>query len=239
MPVEERYLTFARIVNICYFLTMDDEIFMFRENARQLNIELNDAQLAQFTIYKNELLAWNAKTNLISEKSAREIITRHFLDSLTALPFMTNPDARIIDIGCGAGFPGLPLKIAQPRLKVHLLEANRKKVSFLKHILRLLRLSDVVVLHDRFENIIRNNDWKEKFDLLISRAAVKLPVLQALGVFFLAPDGEFMALKGPNVEAEIQQSLAAQNDIKKYQLIQHDIDVSFLDTPRKIIIGKP
>lgn len=218
---------------------MDDEIFMFRENARQLNIELNDAQLAQFTIYKNELLAWNAKTNLISEKSAREIITRHFLDSLTALPFMTNPDARIIDIGCGAGFPGLPLKIAQPRLKVHLLEANRKKVSFLKHILRLLRLSDVVVLHDRFENIIRNNDWKEKFDLLISRAAVKLPVLQALGVFFLAPDGEFMALKGPNVEAEIQQSLAAQNDIKKYQLIQHDIDVSFLDTPRKIIIGKP
>ncbi|MDI6741824.1 MAG: 16S rRNA (guanine(527)-N(7))-methyltransferase RsmG [Smithella sp.] len=212
---------------------------MFRENARQMNIDLNDAQLAQFTVYKNELLLWNAKTNLISEKSSREIITRHFLDSLTALPFMANPDARIIDIGCGAGFPGLPLKIAQPRLKVHLLEANRKKVSFLKHILRLLRFSDVVVLHDRFENIIRNNAWKEKFDFLVSRAALKLPALQALGGFFLTPDGEFIAWKGPNVEEEIQQSLEAQNDFKKYELIQHDIELSFLEIPRKIIIGKP
>jgi 16S rRNA (guanine527-N7)-methyltransferase len=218
---------------------MDDEIFMLRDNARQLNIELNDAQLAQFTIYKNELMSWNAKINLISEKSAREIITRHFLDSLTALPFMDNPDARIIDIGCGAGFPGLPLKIAQPRLKVYLLEANRKKVSFLKHILRLLRLSDVMVLHDRFENIIRNNAWKEKFDFLVSRAALKLPALQALSGFFLTPDGEFIAWKGTNVEEEIKQSLEAQSDSKKYQLIQHDVDLSFLETPRKIIIGKP
>lgn len=218
---------------------MDEDIILLGKNARQLNIELNDQQLAQFTIYKNELLSWNAKTNLISEKSAQNIITRHFLDSLTALPFIAHPDARIIDVGSGAGLPGIPLKIAQPRLRVHLLEANRKKISFLKHILRLLGFPDVVVLHDRLENIIKNSVWKGKFDILVSRAAFKLPVLQASGGFLLTPNGEFIAWKGTRVEAEIQQSLETQNDCKKYQLIQHDVNVSFLETPRKIIIGKP
>ena len=91
---------------------MDQEILSLGKNARHLGIELNDSQLAQFAVYKNELLQWNAKTNLISENSSQEIITRHFLDSLTAAKFITNQNARIVDIGCGAGFPGLPLKIA-------------------------------------------------------------------------------------------------------------------------------
>ena len=81
------------------------------KNARHLGIELGDKQLAQFDVYKNELLQWNAKTNLISENSSQEIITRHFLDSLTALQFIQKPNARIIDVGCGAGFPGLDSRV--------------------------------------------------------------------------------------------------------------------------------
>ena len=133
---------------------MDREITFLQNQVRQLNIELSDTQLLSFDIYKNELLDWNVKTNLISDKSAHDIITRHFLDSLTALRFITRTDSKIIDVGCGAGFPGLPLKIVRSDLEVYLLEANRKKVSFLKHMIRLLKLSSVHVIHDRVENIL-------------------------------------------------------------------------------------
>jgi 16S rRNA (guanine527-N7)-methyltransferase len=217
---------------------MDQEILSLGKNAQHLGIKLNDKQLAKFDVYKNELLQWNAKTNLISENSSQEIITRHFLDSLTAMRFIQKSDARIIDVGCGAGFPGLPLKIALPSLELYLLETNRKKVSFLKHIIRLLNLSEAVVLHDRVENIIKTDSWKEKFDILISRAAFKLSELLPQGEYFLAPEGELIALKGPNVEEELAQCSPAINQCKISQFIQHDINVPFLEATRKIIIGK-
>jgi 16S rRNA (guanine527-N7)-methyltransferase len=217
---------------------MDQEILLLDKNARHLGIELSQQQLAQFDIYKNELLQWNAKTNLISENSSGEIITRHFLDSLTALQFIPKPDARMIDIGCGAGFPGIPLKIALPHLEIYLLEANRKKVSFLKHIIRLLNISSTVVLHNRVENIIKPDSWKEKFDVLISRATFKLDELLPLGEFLLAPEGKLIALKGPNVDEEIKKCSQTENQCKISQLIQHDIEAPFLEAPRKIIIGK-
>ena len=182
---------------------MNQEILSLSKNARHLGIELNEQQIAQFDIYKNELLQWNAKTNLISENSSQEIITRHFLDSLTALQFIQKPNARIIDVGCGAGFPGLPLKIALPTLELYLLETNRKKVSFLKHIIRLLNLSAAFVLHDRVENIIKTATWKKKFDVLISRAAFKLSELLPQGEYFLDRGGKLIALKGPNVDEEL------------------------------------
>jgi len=216
---------------------MNQEMLLLLQNARHLGIELSEQQLAQFDVYKNELLQWNAKTNLISENSAQEIITRHFLDSLTALQFIQNPAARIIDVGCGAGFPGLPLKIALPTLELYLLETNRKKVSFLKHMIRLLNLSDVVVLHDRTENIIKTDTWKGKFDVLISRAAFKLSALLPQSEYFLVRGGKLIALKGPNVEGEITQCTSDTNKHKISQFIQHDINIPFLESQRKIIIG--
>ncbi|PKN52293.1 MAG: 16S rRNA (guanine(527)-N(7))-methyltransferase RsmG [Deltaproteobacteria bacterium HGW-Deltaproteobacteria-13] len=217
---------------------MDEDILLLSKNARQLGIELSQRQLALFDVYKNELLQWNAKTNLISENSSREIITRHFLDSLTALQFIPKPNARIIDIGCGAGFPSLPLKIAQPLLEIYLLETNRKKVSFLKHMIRLLNLPRASVIHDRVENIIRQDSWKEKFDVLISRAAFKLSELLPQGEYFLAAGGKLIALKGPNVDEEVTQCLPTQNQYRISQLIQHDIRSPFLEAQRKIIIAE-
>ena len=216
---------------------MDQELLSLLHHSQKLGIYLNEQQLASFEIYKNELLQWNAKTNLISENSAQEIIPRHFLDSLTALQFIDNPTARIIDVGCGAGFPGIPLKIARPTLALYLLETNRKKVSFLKHLLRLLNLSNVVVLHDRTENIISTDTWKGKFDVLISRAAFKLSELLPQGEYFLTYGGKLIALKGPNVSEELDLCFSGTDHHKITQLIQHDIIIPFLDGQRKIIIG--
>ena len=211
-------------------------MLLLQEGARLLGVELNSQQLALFDLYQSELLKWNAKTNLISEKTAGEIVTRHFLDSLSAAGFIPSPNARMVDIGCGAGFPGIPLKIAMPSIQLYLLETNRKKVSFLKHIIRLLNLEGAFTLHDRTENILRTNEWREKFDIVISRASLKLPDLLPVGNYFLVPDGLLITLKGQSVSDELDAALAGGNASKIYQVYQHDINMPLLGPPRKIII---
>jgi 16S rRNA (guanine527-N7)-methyltransferase len=215
---------------------MNQDMLLLQQGARLLDIELGDEQLALFDLYQNELLKWNATTNLISEKTADEIVTRHFLDSLSAAKFITNPNARLVDIGCGAGFPGIPLKIAMPSIQLYLLETNRKKVSFLKHIIRTLNLDQTQTLHGRTENIVQAETWKEKFDIVISRAAFKLPDLLTLGQYFLTPDGLLITLKGPDVSSELDTALAGGNPSKIYKLYQYDINLPLLGPPRKIII---
>ncbi|PKN18255.1 MAG: 16S rRNA (guanine(527)-N(7))-methyltransferase RsmG [Deltaproteobacteria bacterium HGW-Deltaproteobacteria-6] len=215
---------------------MNQDMLLLQEGARLLGVELNSQQLALFDLYQSELLKWNAKTNLISEKTAGEIVTRHFLDSLSAAGFIPSPNARMVDIGCGAGFPGIPLKIAMPSIQLYLLETNRKKVSFLKHIIRLLNLEGAFTLHDRTENILRTNEWREKFDIVISRASLKLPDLLPVGNYFLVPDGLLITLKGQSVSDELDAALAGGNASKIYQVYQHDINMPLLGPPRKIII---
>lgn len=217
---------------------MEKEIILLGQAARELGIELSNIQLEQFDIYQRELLLWNAKTNLISEKSAKDIINRHFLDSLTALQFIDSQRARIIDIGSGAGFPGIPLKIARPDLQLYLMESNRKKVSFLKHIIRQLTLAETVVLHERAENLIKNNKWKDFFDVVISRASFKLPEFLSLGAFFLAPQGTLIALKGRDVDSEFSTCVKSATASYYDELFQHDINSPLRDIQHKIIVGK-
>jgi 16S rRNA (guanine527-N7)-methyltransferase len=217
---------------------MEKEIILLGQAAREFGIELSTPQLEQFDLYQKELLQWNAKTNLISEKSAQEIVSRHFLDSLTALHFIDNQSARIIDIGSGAGFPGLPLKIARPNLQLYLMESNRKKVSFLKHILRLLNLTETFVLHERAENLIKNNKWKDFFDVVISRATFKLPEFLSLGVFFLAPQGTLIALKGLDIDSEFSACVKSTTASYFSELFQHDVIYPLRGIQHKIIVGK-
>lgn len=208
------------------------------QSAHKLGIELSAGQLDQFSSYQQELLRWNAKTNLISEKSAREIVSRHFLDSLTAFNFIAKPDARIVDIGCGAGFPGIPLKIASPDLRLYLVETNRKKVSFLKNVIRALHLSNAFVLHDRVENLLLVDHWKDFFDVLISRAAFKLPDMLPWGAFFLAAGGKLVALKGRDMDREFSQGAAAAPQYGFSKLFQYDVNQEASDITRKIIVGQ-
>ncbi len=230
------YFLFAASLSFCYSSMMEN--ITISSAAQKLGIVLSTAQIEQFNIYQRELLKWNTKINLISEKSAQEILFKHFMDSLTALRFIDKQDARILDIGSGAGFPGIPLKIAVPSLQLYLLESNRKKVSFLKHIIRLLNLTETFVLHDRAENVIKNIHWKGFFDVTLSRAAFKLPELLSFGAFFLAPQGKLIALKGADIDTELINCVKSATMSNYNELFQHDINSSLLGFPRKIIVGK-
>jgi 16S rRNA (guanine527-N7)-methyltransferase len=209
-----------------------------KQSAEHLGISLNDAQLDKFSVYHKELLNWNEKINLVSEKSAKDLVSRHFLDSLTALRFIDKQNARVLDIGSGAGFPGIPLKIACPSLKVYLLESNRKKTSFLKYIIRKLQLDEVIVINNRAEHLMKNDTWKEFFDFLVSRAAVHLEEIINFSVFFLAAEGQFIALKGEGVESEFSQCVKNTTALNIFQLLRYDTDVYPQGKKGKIIVGK-
>jgi 16S rRNA (guanine527-N7)-methyltransferase len=215
---------------------MSEEMRLLKDGADLLGVELDEGQLCQFDIYRNELLRWNEKINLISEKSAGEIITRHFLDSLSAARFIPEGEPCMLDAGTGAGFPGIPLKIALPGIKLYLLEANRKKISFLKNVIRELELDQIQIIHDRTENVLSREIWRGKFGVVISRAAFKLPDLLDMADYFLGPKGLLITLKGPDVQAELAPIVANPHVSENYKINQYVTDWKTHDAYRKIIV---
>ena len=158
-----------------------------KEGARQLGVELNEEQLAGFERYRSELLAWNQRFNLTAIENPEDVTTKHFLDSLSCLSALLTVDDRpvnewfslpltMVDVGSGAGFPGLPLKIAWPELRLTLLEATGKKCRFLEHMAETLDLSKVAVVNARAEDYGQGSG-REVYDLAVARAVSKLPAL--------------------------------------------------------------
>jgi len=176
------------------------------EGAVAIGIRLGPAALDRFATYHREILLWNRRINLVSERSAQEIVIRHFLDSLTPAPFLDRPDGALIDLGSGGGFPGIPLRIALPGLHLSLVEASRKKSSFLSHVVRTLRLDGVQVIRERVEALTAEEILAGRFDTLISRAAFKLPDLIRTASFFLKPGGQLIAMKGPDPQEEKEET---------------------------------
>lgn len=175
--------------------------------ARRLGIDITDQALDRFLIYERELLRWNEKINLVSLRSREDLWTRHFLDSLAPAPLMVNLSGRLLDIGAGGGFPGLPLAIAFPTLHLHLVESCRKKSSFLKEAIRALDLPGARVFNERIEKLQTDKGLRETFDTVISRAAFKLSELVRHGSVFLAPEGILIAMKGRgDLEPERQKA---------------------------------
>ncbi|MFB0527394.1 MAG: 16S rRNA (guanine(527)-N(7))-methyltransferase RsmG, partial [bacterium] len=154
----------------------------FEKRAKQAGLELAGDQIEKFILFLQELKEWNRKFNLTAINDEEEILVKHFLDSLSCLfgvPAKIHQKIRkIIDIGSGAGFPGIPLKIYQPRFELTLLEATRKKVEFLNHISRKLGFeTSLEVIHGRAEEYGRNGEYREKYDLAVSRAVSDLAIL--------------------------------------------------------------
>jgi 16S rRNA (guanine527-N7)-methyltransferase len=194
-------------MGLCQKRAMDETLIKtLSEGAAAIGVRLGPAELALFAAYHRELLLWNRRINLVSERSAQKIVIRHFLDSLTPAPFLDRPDGALIDLGSGGGFPGIPLRIALPGLQVSLVEASRKKSSFLSHIVRTLRLGGVHVVRERVEVLTAGETLAGSFDTLISRAAFKLPELIRSASFFLKPGGQLIAMKGPDPQEEMAET---------------------------------
>ena len=204
--------------------------------ALTLGIRLGPEQRALFSAFLDELLLWNRKVNLVAEASPPEIIVRHFLDSLTPVPFIAGKEGILLDIGTGAGFPGIPLKIALPGLRVSLLDASRKKTSFLKHVIRRLPLMGTTVIHKRVEQTLQEEMYQSCFDTVISRAAVKLPELVSIAGYFLATGGRLLAMKGANIEEELAEASPVATSAGLVHAGYHLLDLPVTRSPRIIVV---
>jgi len=209
------------------------------EGAGKLGIEFNARQVKQFELYYQELIEWNRKINLTAITDYSSVQVKHFLDSLTitlALPGeeAEKPDFNIVDIGTGAGFPGLPLKILFPQPRLVLIEPTTKKAAFLHHLIRKLELENVEVLNSRAEEAAHLPPYREQFSLVLSRAVALLPTLVELTLPFCQIGGRFVAQKKGKLDREIdgaEKAIATLggklDQIKKIELDEFD-DVRYL-----------
>lgn len=170
--------------------------------AGQRGIVLPDGAGEKFETYSRVLREYNLRLNLTRITGEHDIIVRHFLDSLELASFLL-PGDTLMDVGSGAGFPGIPLKIALPSLQVTLLESQQKKCRFLKELTEILELEGITVVNGRAEDLARDPEYREKFSVVTARALAPLPVLLELCIPFLRPDGFFAAYKGPDYKNEL------------------------------------
>jgi 16S rRNA (guanine527-N7)-methyltransferase len=181
--------------------------------ARKLNIKLTDHHLAAFETCYQELTAWNRRFNLTAITDREGVLVRHFLDSIScfeALPWASlAAGARIVDVGTGAGFPGIPLKIVCPGMRLTLLEATRKKVTFLEHIVDVLGLHEVEIIHGRAEELGHSPAHREQYDWALARAVVEMPTLAEYLLPLVRVGGAMLAQKGEGAAIEVQASYAA------------------------------
>ncbi|HEX6290894.1 MAG TPA: 16S rRNA (guanine(527)-N(7))-methyltransferase RsmG [Herpetosiphonaceae bacterium] len=184
---------------------------LLQTTTHEWGLTLSEAQLAQFERYAAELIRWNERTNLTTITDPREIGIRHFLDSLAlAQVWQQEPPASLIDIGTGAGFPGLPLKLLWPEMRLALVESIGKKTDFLRHMVDLLELSDVEICTARAEELGHNPRYREQFAAVTARAVATLSVLAEYALPLCRIGGIFVAPKsaaGPDEAAAAQRAI--------------------------------
>lgn len=178
----------------------------------KINIEISDDQINCFEKYYELLIEKNKVMNLTAITDKEDVIVKHFIDSIALIPYLkdkginTNNELKIIDIGTGAGFPGLPLKIMMPDVKFILLDSLNKRVSFLNEVIDELKLKDIEALHGRAEDYASDNKYREKYDICVSRAVANLSTLSEYCIPFVKEDGFFISYKAGESEEEINNS---------------------------------
>ena len=170
--------------------------------ATKINIEFTEEQLNKFCEYMNLLIEWNEKINLTSIVEPKEIILKHFIDSLTINKYLKE-NSTLADVGTGAGFPGIPLKILRPDMKITLVDSLNKRIKFLNEVIEKLNLKDIVTVHSRIEDFGKSKNYRENFDYVTARAVANLAVLSEYLIPIAKIGGKCLCMKGNNVEEEI------------------------------------
>ena len=186
------------------------ELTLFKKDLKELNIILNEIQLCQFMRYYELLVEWNQVMNLTAITDFDEVLKKHFIDSLSLVKAYSDFSSKsLIDIGTGAGFPGVPLKIAFPELKVTLLDSLNKRVNFLQTVIDELGLEDIEALHGRAEDYSKKEMLREKFDLCVSRAVANLSTLSEYCIPYVKVGGSFISYKSGKISEEIDEAKKA------------------------------
>ncbi|MBE5834656.1 MAG: 16S rRNA (guanine(527)-N(7))-methyltransferase RsmG [Butyrivibrio sp.] len=228
------------------------------EDLKEYNIVLSDEQLNQFDQYFNLLIEWNQKMNLTAITEFNDVCKLHFLDSISACQYFdfTQNDLHIIDIGTGAGFPGIPLKIVFPNLNVTLFDSLQKRLNFLNEVIEQLHLNNdcgkIETVHGRAEDYAayRNGELREKYDLAVSRAVANLATLSEFCLPYVKVGGQFICYKGEKIFEELPNGKKAihllggrfndlfefelpNSDIKRYICVSDKVEKTSKNYPRK------
>lgn len=204
----------------------------------EIGIKIDDAQAETFLKYKEILLEWNERVNLTSITDDQEVIIKHFIDSLTLLKFTELSQKNVIDVGTGAGFPGLPLKIAESSIELTLLDSLNKRVNFLEEVKNILKFDNVTLIHGRAEDFGTRPEFREKFDISLSRAVANLATLCEYCLPFVKLNGYFISLKGPEIDNELKEGQNAIGMLGgKVELVEK-ITLPFTDITHSIVFIK-
>ena len=208
-----------------------------KQKLNEFNIEISDNQLEKFDKYMQLLLEWNEKINLTAIIEPDEVKIKHFLDSLTVLKYINDED-KVIDIGTGAGFPGIPLKIMKPDAKITLLDSLNKRINFLNLVIEELELKNIEAIHGRAEEFARNKLYREKYDVAVSRAVANLSTLTEYMLPFVKVGGRCICMKGANLKEELDKAKNAIQELGGKTEIIDNFYLSNNDNERNILIIK-
>lgn len=206
------------------------------KETKQLGITLSEKQIQQFIRYYELLVEWNSFMNLTAITEYEEVMEKHFVDSLAAVKVCDFHQVKsLIDIGTGAGFPGIPLKIAFPHLEVVLLDSLNKRTKFLNEVINQLGLENIRTIHGRAEDYAKQKEYREQFDVCVSRAVANLSTLSEYCIPYVKNTGEFISYKSGKIEEEVEQARNAVfilggkiSKIEKFCLADTDMERSFV-----------
>lgn len=207
---------------------------ILEKKAKKIGIVLNVKQIKNFFDYYLLLIEWNEKMNLTAITEVNDVILKHFIDSLTICKYIPQ-NAKIIDVGTGAGFPGIPIKIYREDTQITLLDSLNKRVLFLQEVINKVDLKNIEAIHGRAEEVARNNKYREKFDVVTSRAVANMSTLTEYMIPFIKIDGLCIMMKGSDYKEELEKSQRAINllgaelkNVEEFILPDSDINRSVI-----------
>lgn len=182
--------------------------------AKEIDIEINDKQLEQFQIYFDYLIEMNQVMNLTAITEMKEVVLKHFIDSIAIIKYYSFENVNnVIDMGTGAGFPGIPLAIMLPKVQFTLMDSLNKRINFLNQVIDKCGLENVNCIHSRAEDLGKDNNYREKYDICISRAVANLSILLEYCIPFVKINGKFISYKSVLAEDELNKSESAQFEL--------------------------
>jgi 16S rRNA (guanine527-N7)-methyltransferase len=194
---------------------MDQTVAQFTELLEQRGITLDSRQLEQFELYYQELVSWNEKMNLTGITERDQVYTKHFYDSISLAFYLNLQEAgSLADIGSGAGFPGIPLKICFPHIKLTIVDSLSKRITFLQHICDTLKLEGVQLIHGRAEDIARQPSHRDAYDIVTARAVARMTLLNEFCLPFVRKDGVFAAMKGSDPAEELNEAKYSLKELR-------------------------